>query len=148
MGIARLLALTALAVFAVSCATTQHVGARPTTTGRPLSLAEALDDANVGKTIALYGRIAEVCQEEGCWMVVTDGTRSLRTTFKDRAFFMPKDVAGATVVAEGVLKHVTLDEATRRHYAEDAGRSAEEVSAIRGPSEEYAFVADSVTVRR
>ena len=136
------------AAAAAGCASSQTYGARPAAGAPALPLARALVPSNVGKTIALRGQVTEVCQMKGCWMVLTDGAHAVRTTFKDYGFFVPKDLAGRTVVAEGVLKRETVDEDTRRHYAEDAGQSAERIAAIRGPIDEYAFVADSVTVRR
>jgi len=145
--------MTRLAVFllcaaaAAGCASSQTYGARPAPDTAELTLASALVPANVGRTIALRGKVTEVCQMKGCWMVLTDGTLAVRTTFKDYAFFVPKDLAGRTVVAQGVLKRETVDEATRRHYAEDAGQSAEKIAAIRGPSDDYAFIANSVTVQ-
>ena len=144
----RLAVLLLCAAAAAGCASSQTYGARPGLNAQALPLARALVPSNVGKTIVVEGKVTEVCQMKGCWMVLTDGARAVRTTFKDYGFFVPKDLAGRTVVAEGVLKRETVNEDTRRHYAEDAGQSAEAVAAIRGPSEEYAFVADSVTVRR
>jgi hypothetical protein len=99
------------------------------------------------RTIAVEGKVADVCQMKGCWMVLTDGTRAVRTTFKDYGFFVPKDLSGRTVVAEGVLARETVDEETRRHYAGESGQSAAQIATIRGPSDEYTFIASSVTVR-
>ena len=143
----KLACLLLCAVVVAGCASSQTYGARPALDAPALPLARALVPSNVGKTIALQGKVADVCQMKGCWMVLTDGTLSVRTTFKDYGFFVPKDLAGRAVVAEGVLTRKTVDEATRRHYAEDAGQSAEQIAAIRGPIDDYAFVASSVTVR-
>ena len=143
----RLAALLLCGAAAVGCASTQIYGARRALDAPALPLARALVSSNVGKTIALEGKVADVCQMKGCWMVLTDGTRAVRTTFKDYGFFVPKDLAGRTVVAEGVLARETVDEETRRHYAEESGQSAGRIAAIRGPSDEYTFIASSVTVR-
>ena len=137
-----------LVFLAAACATSQRFGAAPSLPGPPLSLEQALTPGHVGQTIAIRGRVAEVCQEMGCWMVLTGGTRSVRATFKEHAFTVYKDLAGASVVAEGVLSFKTVSEEMRRHYAEDAGRSPEQVAAIRGPADEYSFVADSVVTHR
>jgi hypothetical protein len=136
------------AAAAAGCSTSQRFGAPQSVSGKALPLEQALTPANVGKTIAIRGQVTEVCQMKGCWMVLTDGKLSVRTTFKDYGFFVPKDLAGARVVAEGTLKRETVPEEMRRHFAEDAGQSPSEIASIHGSSEEYAFVADSVTVRR
>lgn len=143
----RILGLALLAT-AAGCVASQRFGAPPSLSGPALPLEQALSPAHVGRTIAIRGTVAEVCQMKGCWMVLTDGTRSVRTTFKDYGFFVPGDLSGASVVAEGVLNRASVSEEARRHFAEDAGKSPAEVAAIRGPSEEYSFVADSVIVRR
>jgi hypothetical protein len=132
---------------ASGCASTQTYGAWRALDAPALPLDRALVSSNVGKTIALQAKVADVCQMKGCWMVLTDGTRAVRTTFKDYGFFVPKDLAGRTVVAEGVLTRETVDEETRRHYAEESKQSAGQIAAIRGPSDEYTFIASSVTVR-
>jgi hypothetical protein len=138
------------AAAAAGCATSQPSGAQTygarVLGSQALPLASALIPSNVGKEIVLRGKVADVCQMKGCWMVLTDGTHAVRTTFKDYGFFVPKDLAGRAVVVEGVLTRETVDEKTRRHYAEDAGQSAEQIAAIRGPIEDYAFVASSVAV--
>src|SRR5258705_5743735 len=102
---------------AAGCATAPTYGARRVLDTPALPVARALVPSNVGRTIAVEGKVADVCQMKGCWMLLTDGTRAVRTTFKDYGFFVPKDLAGRTVVAEGVLARETVDEETRRHYA-------------------------------
>jgi hypothetical protein len=147
----KLVLLFLCAAAAAGCASSQThgaqtYGARPALRSEALPLASALVPSNVGKGIVLQGKVADVCQMKGCWMVLTDGTHSVRTTFKDYGFFVPKDLAGRSVVAEGVLTRETVDEKTRRHYAEESKQSAEQIAAIRGPSDEYTFVASSVAV--
>jgi uncharacterized protein DUF4920 len=144
----RWLAFLILCFAAASgCATSQTYGARRAGGAPAMPLARALTAENVGKAIVVEGKVADVCQMKGCWMVLTDGTRTVRTTFKDYGFFVPKDLAGRTVVAEGVLTRETVDEETRRHYAEESKQGAEQIAAIHGPIDEYNFVASSVTVR-
>ena len=64
--------------------------------------------------------------------------------FKDYGFFMPKDIAGKRVVMDGyAFKEITpVDEL--RHYAEDEGKSPEEIAAIVEPKEELKFLAKGV----
>jgi hypothetical protein len=64
--------------------------------------------------------------------------------FKDYGFFVPKDIAGRRVLMNGyAFKELTpVDEL--RHYAEDAGKSAEEIAAITEPKAEIKFLASGV----
>ncbi|HVE65156.1 MAG TPA: DUF4920 domain-containing protein [Thermoanaerobaculia bacterium] len=112
-------------------------------TTAPLTLAAAASEANVGKTLAVQAPAAEVCQNKGCWMVLTEGTRSVRVTFQDYGFFVPKDIAGKTVVVEGVLSRKLLSAEEAKHYAEESGATS---TSPAGPREEWSLLATSVVV--
>ncbi|UTA68909.1 DUF4920 domain-containing protein [Emticicia sp. 21SJ11W-3] len=93
------------------------------------------------------GVVESVCQVKGCWMKVKmDDGQTMRVTFKDYGFFVPKDIAGKTVVFEGNAKTKTTSVDELRHYAEDAGKSKEEVAKITEPKTELTFVANGVLV--
>lgn len=95
------------------------------------------------------GEIVEVCQKKGCWMTVKkDDGSVVRVTFKDYGFFVPKDAAGKWVVMEGVAFYDTLSVATLQHYAEDAGKPAEEVAKITEPEYKVTFEADGVIIKQ
>ena len=86
-----------------------------------VALADLVKDpaAWSGKTVKTEGTVSSVCQEKGCWMVLKSGDQSVRVRFKDYAFFVPKDSAGATAMLEGVFTVKTVPEATAKHYAEE-----------------------------
>lgn len=94
-----------------------------------LSLAElvAKPDAYVGKTVQVKGKITEVCQAMGCWVVVTDGQKTMRIQMEEGKVSFPKDAAGKPIIAEGTLsKHSLTKEqaiAMAKHEADDAGRA-------------------------
>lgn len=95
-------------------------------------------------------KVAGVCQAKGCWMNLvsskTDDETSIFVKFKDYAFFMPLDLAGKEVIIEGkAYKEVTTVEELR-HYAEDEGKSQEEIEKITEPVEELKFMADGVII--
>ncbi len=94
------------------------------------------------------GTVESVCQAKGCWMKVKmDNGETMRVTFKDYGFFVPKDITGKTVVVEGVAEKKTTPVSELRHYAEDAGKSKAEIAQITEPKNELAFVADGVIVK-
>ncbi len=98
--------------------------------------------------IKLSGVVLDVCQKKGCWMTIDTGNGSkIRVTFKDYSFFVPKDIAGKEVVFEGVAKTETVDVATLRHYAGDAGKSKEAIAAITQPETKITFVAHGVEIK-
>ncbi|MBL7826069.1 MAG: DUF4920 domain-containing protein [Saprospiraceae bacterium] len=95
------------------------------------------------------GKVLEVCQKKGCWMtIVSDqpGKPEMRVTFKDYAFFMPKDLSGKRVVVDGYAYTETTPVDVLRHYAEDAGKSPEEIAAITEPKRELSFEASGVLI--
>lgn len=93
------------------------------------------------------GEITKVCPKKGCWMTMDVGGQEMMVRFKDYGFFVPKDAAGKTAVVQGQATIDTVDVATLRHYAEDAGKSAEEISAITKPEVQLSFEAEGVILR-
>ncbi|TAE33963.1 MAG: DUF4920 domain-containing protein [Cytophagales bacterium] len=96
----------------------------------------------------IVGTVESVCKVKGCWMKVkTADGQTMRVTFKDYGFFVPKDIAGKQVVFEGVAKQTTTPVSELKHYAEDAGKSKAEIAKITEPEKAVTFVADGVIVK-
>lgn len=96
------------------------------------------------------GKVSAVCKVKGCWMTMISekpGQPDMRVTFKDYAFFMPKDIVGKTVVIDGFALVETISVADQRHYAEDAGQSKEEIAKITTPKREMTFEAAGVVIK-
>ena len=93
------------------------------------------------------GKVVEVCQAEGCWIRIqrADGT-SMMVRAKDHAFLMPANIVGKTVVIEGSAVIKEVSEEMRKHYAEDAGKSKEEIAKIKGSEKDVQFAAKGVKV--
>lgn len=94
----------------------------------------------------VVGTVSEVCQAKGCWMtIVSDNSDEvMRVQFKDYAFFVPKDISGRKVVFQGKAYKESTSVDELRHYAEDAGKSEEEIAAITEPQDSYKFMASGV----
>jgi hypothetical protein len=94
-------------------------------------------------------KVTEVCQSKGCWMKVElPNGESMRVTFKDYGFFMPKDLAGQTVKMQGIAKKEETDVETLKHFAEDAGKSEEEIAQITESKMDYKFIASGVKLTK
>lgn len=105
----------------------------------------------VGDTIntKMSTKVIEVCQNKGCWMKVNlENGEEAMVKFKDYGFFMPKDIAGKDVILNGKAYVTELPVDEQRHYAEDAGKSAEEIAAITEPKKTYSFEADGVLIKQ
>jgi hypothetical protein len=83
----------------------------------------------------LAGRITEVCQKEGCWLVLADGESFARVNMAGHAFSVPADAAGDALV-HGSISLVDVPEAQARHLREDGAATP--------ASREYRIEADSV----
>lgn len=103
-------------------------------------------DPKEPKAVKVKGKVVEVCKAEGCWlrMETTGGTMMIR--MKNHSFFVPVSLNGKTIIAEGTasLKETSID--MLRHYAEDAGKSKEEIAAIKDPKKEIVLQATGILV--
>jgi len=95
----------------------------------------------------IQGKVVEVCQTMGCWAKLKkeDGT-TVMIKVKDHEFAMPKDIVGRTVVVEGKAELKETSVAMLKHYAEDAGKSKEEVDKIKEPKKEVIMTIKGVKV--
>ncbi len=95
--------------------------------------------------VKVKGKVAEVCQVKGCWMsIVEEGKEDMFVKFKDYGFFMPLDISGKEVIMEGYAFREVTSVEELQHYAEDEGKSPEEIAAITQPEEELKFMASGV----
>ena len=92
--------------------------ALPEAAAVPISVAAADADAYAGRANRFSGRITEVCQKEGCWMMLEDNGEVARVMMHDHAFAVPKDASGRAEV-HGVLSVKQLSKEAAEHLAED-----------------------------
>jgi Domain of unknown function (DUF4920) len=111
-------------------------------------LAHKMADAKV-LSARVSGLVEDVCQAKGCWMkVITENGQTIRVTFKDYAFFVPKDIAGKKVIFEGKACKSETSVAELKHYAQDAGKSAEEIAKITKSEYAITFEAEGVIIEK
>ena len=93
--------------------------------------------------------VTDVCQSKGCWMKLQleDGTQAM-VRFKDYGFFVPKDIAGKEVIVDGKAFVDMMSVEDQRHYAEDEGKSAEDIAAITEPKKTFSFEASGVLIKQ
>lgn len=111
----------------------------PATKAVPVAQAVAAFDTLAGTPQRYSGRITQVCQAEGCWMVLEDNGQTARVMFKDHAFLIPKDSSGRAEVV-GVLSRKELTPEQVEHLREDAKGLA--VSPV-----EYRILAEGVEIQ-
>lgn len=96
--------------------------------------------------VKVKAKVETVCQVKGCWANIMDDQAESTTfvKFKDYGFFLPLDCSGREVIMEGQAYMETTTVEELRHYAEDEGKSKEEIEAITEPIEERKFMASGV----
>ncbi|HLT50159.1 MAG TPA: DUF4920 domain-containing protein [Aequorivita sp.] len=97
-------------------------------------------------TVKFAATVKDVCQKKGCWMNLEMGEQEAMVRFKDYGFFMPKDIAGQEIIVNGKAYVEEMSVEDQRHYAEDGGKSAEEIAAITETKRTLAFEADGVLI--
>lgn len=111
-----------------------------------VAFADALKEPQkyAGKSVRIEGVVKRVCKMEGCWMEIgpKDGDETVRVTFKDHAFFVPKDGDGLKFRAEGELKVTTLDKDEVEHLVKEDGAKIK--TNPDGTADEVSFVATGV----
>lgn len=75
------------------------------------------------RTGKFVGRITQVCQKEGCWLVIESDGKAARVRTKDHAFVVPKDSKGTATVF-GVLSPIEMSAKEAKHLSDDAGGKA------------------------
>ena len=138
----RRILLPALLIAAIGLAQagepTRYGKPLPATKSIPVAEAVAGFDKLAGTAQRYSGRITQVCQAEGCWMVLEDNGQTARVMFKDHAFLIPKDSSGRAEVV-GVLSRKELTPEQVEHLKEDAKGLA--VSPV-----EYRILAEGVEI--
>ena len=109
--------------------------------------------SEMGQSDTMYatviGEVVNVCQVKGCWMNVKTGYEAQEEVFvrfQDYGFFVPKDIDGQKVSMKGYFFRDVTSVEDLRHYAEDEGKSKEEIMAITEPEEAVNFIATGVKV--
>ena len=120
---------------------------KPLSTKKALSLQEALQQPTKfeNQKVLLEGKISDVCQMKGCWLMLSDGQRAIRIKFEGYSFFVPKDSRGKKVRAEGRLIQETLSEDMARHYAAEQTTQSG-LPEIKGPQRVVTFEAAGAAI--
>ena len=106
-----------------------------------------LDDS--GQAEARFeGIIDATCAKKGCWMSMVSDEDTVFVQFKDYGFFVPTEgMEGKRAIVQGQASFDTTSVHDLRHFAEDAGKSQEEIDLIIEPKLELKFMADGVLIQ-
>ena len=103
---------------------------------------------NSSSKLKIEGEILSSCPMKGCWMKISVENDTVLVRFKDYGFFVPKNgIEGKRTIINGNISVDTLSVAQLQHYAEDAGKSKEEIDLITEPKITISFLADGVLIK-
>ena len=102
----------------------------------------------VGQTVRVTGKVSDVCQKMGCWMVITDADQHMRITTKDHKFFVAKDGAGAKCDLEGTVVKREANPERTAHYKSEQTDGAPMPEAELAGQATYEIVASAVEFDR
>lgn len=101
---------------------------------------------DVATPVKVKGTVSDVCTKEGCWLKLKTADGDMMVKMKDHLFLVPVDINGKEIVVQGTAKIKTTSVKELQHYAEDAGKTEEEIKAITEPKKEIVINATGVLV--
>lgn len=108
-----------------------------------------------GEIVRVEGTIAEMCKMMGCWLTLRDTDAETGETVRVRVptdeegeyvYTFPTDLGMIDAIVEGTVSVDTMGVDELRHYAEDEGRSQEEIDAITEPQPTVVLTAHGALV--
>jgi hypothetical protein len=129
-------------------ANTGMVFGKKTTAAGAIPVAELPAKLNGKESVEIKvsGKVKEVCKAEGGWLKMETAEGAMMIKMKDHSFLVPLSMNGKTIVVDGIatLKETSVE--MLKHYAEDAGKSKEEIAAIKEPKKEITMQAKGILV--
>src|SRR4030095_4190981 len=103
-------------------------------------------DAYQNKNVVVEGSLSEVCQEMGCWTIITDGTNNIRAMTLHK-YFLHKDIqSGSKVQVAGEFEIKEITEEQAKHFAEESKNPAVKPEDIKGSQKMYRIKATGIKI--
>ena len=96
--------------------------------------------------VKVEGEVSQVCAAEGCWLKMKTETGTIMVKMKDHKFLVPLSMNGKTIVVKGIAEKKVTSVEMLQHYALDAGKTKEEIAAIKTPKQEIVVQATGIVV--
>lgn len=109
----------------------------------------SFDNDSEANEFTIEAELAEVCSKAGCWVNIDKGDgETFMVRFKDHFTIPPATEIGTGAYLHGYAHLDTVSVDMLQHFAEDAGKSAEEIALITEPKFELGFEADGITLKK
>ncbi|MCW3090778.1 MAG: hypothetical protein JWP81_1847 [Ferruginibacter sp.] len=96
--------------------------------------------------VKVKGKVIEVCKAEGCWLKMQTANGPMMIKMKDHSFMVPLSMNQKNIVAQGTATYKETSVEMLRHYAQDAGKTKEEIAAIKEPKKEITMQVTGILV--
>jgi len=108
-------------------------------------LVARMNENKTPQTVTIKAPLTAVCQNAGCWVQVPkpDGS-PLMVRFKNHFTIPPSTPVGTEAIIHGTAYWDTVSVKALQHFAEDAGKSKEEISRINKPEFKLNFEGDGI----
>jgi hypothetical protein len=96
--------------------------------GETMAFSEVIQskDKLDGQVVTVKGYVSDVCAKAGCWLVMTEGDKSIRVlTMHD--FLVPTGYAGKNAIINGTFKVRAFSEEEEEHYNEESATPKETI---------------------
>ncbi len=91
----------------LGCDRTTEFGEPVEPSAQALSVSQAREVSNRGRTIVVIGTIKEVCKDEGCWFALVDDRSEITTRFTINGIGIPV-ISEGTVLVKGVVMDTVI----------------------------------------
>lgn len=150
--VAALLLIASCGMKGESSSHSKSYGPEKVDLSKAMSTEEMVADFNKNqqsKDYTFHGNINKVCQSAGCWISVeqADGS-SFMVRFKDHFTIPTNTELGQQAYMHGTAYMDTVSVAMQKHFAEDAGKSQDEIDQITEPKYVFGFMADGITLTK
>lgn len=96
-----------------------------------------------GKEIVVSGNVNDVCQAEGCWLVLSDGKKDVLVKTL-HVFVVPKDCFNNSAQVNGIFKIKEISEEQARHLNDESKNSKIKSEDIKGPQKTFVIEAAGI----
>ncbi len=100
-----------------------------------------------GQEIVIKGNVNDVCQAEGCWLVLGDGGKEVLVKTL-HVFVVPKDCFDNSAEVNGVFKIKEISEEQARHMNDESKNTKIKSEDIKGPQKTFVIEAAGIKLSK
>lgn len=121
--------------------------AKPTATVVAFADLMAAPEKYDGQEIVIKGNVNDVCQAEGCWIILGDGKNEV-TVKTLHVFVVPKDCFDNAAEVNGVFKIKEITEEQARHMNSESKNPKVKTEDIKGPQKVFSITATGIKLSK